>query len=316
MRKPLVDSKKRAEARSARHSALAVVGTRVEKQAMRWLILWTATAATALGQGGNFSGTAFDLDTGRTQVISGSINDPDRGHNERMSRLRQMNAELETSIATMRQESEMRRQTREMREQTRLLEAMAQEKSRSTGGYAPLASPEKSAVVPMPPAGGYAIAAQDPILIAKFAQNFDPKTRRPIKPKFEGFSMQLSSNEQFTKGLVGNYAGDFTDYRWREEKIDSQTYLVVCEATLDGNVYDFRFKVNTEIGSCRYEGGTALEKLAPVPASEERSTTPPVPDKQSSSGESNADGKPSETWGENDPLAPSNTTSNWWDKYR
>jgi hypothetical protein len=241
-----------------------------------------------------------------------------------------MNAELETSIATMRQESEMRRQTREMREQTRLLEAMAQEKSRPTVGYVPLASPDKSPVVPLPPAGGYAIAAKDPILIAKFAQNFDPKTRRPIKPKFEGFSMQLSSNEQFTKGLVGNYAGDFTDYRWRQEKTDSQTYLVICEASLDGNTYDFRFKVNTEIGSCRYEGGTALEKLAPLQTSEEKVTPAQVPNKQSSTDESNecwkegaelvedeaTDGKPGESWGENDKLAPENTSSNWWDKYR
>ena len=60
---------------------------------MRWLILWTATVVTAFGQGGNFSGTAFDLETGRTQVISGNVSAPDQAHRERMERYDRMNAD-------------------------------------------------------------------------------------------------------------------------------------------------------------------------------------------------------------------------------
>jgi hypothetical protein len=74
-----------------------------------------------------FNGTVVDLDSGRIQVIQGQISDRDRAHRERMARYQQINAELEASINSMRQESEMRRQTRELREQTELLRKIANE---------------------------------------------------------------------------------------------------------------------------------------------------------------------------------------------
>lgn len=289
----------------------------------QWLILTAIGAVayhSACGQSdGSFSGTTYDLDSGRINVINGTYTAPKPSvRDETIANYRRMNAELEQSINHQREMSELSRQTREMREQTRLLEKMAQDKSRSTASHAPLAPSEKLSKAPLPRPGSYAIGPQDPLLIARFAQNFDPQTDRPIKQRFEGFSGQLSSNEQFTKRLVGNYAGEFTDYRWRQEKIDSQTYLVVCEASLDGKVYDFRFKVNTEIGSCRYEGGSALEKLAPAPASKQAPSPPqPVSGKPTSvsggkewwkeEGELVEDSIPkdkaTESWGENDPLA-------------
>jgi hypothetical protein len=76
----------------------------------------------------------------------------------------------------------------------------------------------------------------------------------------------LLTNEIVTERLLASYDGDFTGYKWRSEEVDPQTYLVFCEMTLDGKMHDFKFKVNTAIGSCRYEGGTALPKLAPPQA--------------------------------------------------
>jgi hypothetical protein len=78
-----------------------------------------------VAQAQQFNGTVFDLDTGRTQVIQGQINDRNRAHRERMARYEQMNAELSASINSMRAEAEMERQTRELRKQTELLRKIA-----------------------------------------------------------------------------------------------------------------------------------------------------------------------------------------------
>ena len=85
-------------------------------------------ASVSYGQ--QFNGTVFDLDTGRIQVINGSVSENDRISAMRQRTIesyRRMNAELEVSIANMRAEAEMARQTRELREQTELLRKIANE---------------------------------------------------------------------------------------------------------------------------------------------------------------------------------------------
>ena len=100
------------------------------------------------------------------------------------------------------------------------------------------------------------------VLLAKNSVNFDTKEIRRLVSMPKG----LLINEIVTERLLASYDGDFTGYKWRSEEIDPQTYLVFCEMILDGREHDFKFKVNTEVGTCRYEGGTALGKLAPPKA--------------------------------------------------
>jgi len=95
---------------------------------MKYLALLVVGASVSYGQ--QFNGTVFDLDTGRTQVISGSMSEDDKiaaMRQRTIDRYRRMNAELEASIASMRSEAEMARQTRELREQTELLRKIANE---------------------------------------------------------------------------------------------------------------------------------------------------------------------------------------------
>jgi len=176
---------------------------------------------------------------------------------------RRMNAELEVSIANMRQESEMRQQTRELREQTELLRNMSkEERGGSSSSYVPppiiVAPPSYVA----PTAAAPAVQINEAVRQARFAMSFDADTVRRVKSS----STDYVSNEIITKRLVAAYKGHFTGYEWRSEKVDPQTDFVFCEVLLDGEKYDFKFKVNTAIGSCRYEGGTALAKLAPPPS--------------------------------------------------
>ena len=95
---------------------------------MKYLALLLVGASVSYGQ--QFNGTVFDLDTGRIQVINGSISPDDSVAAMRQRTIdgyRRMNAELEVSIATMRAEAEMASQTRELREQTELLRKIANE---------------------------------------------------------------------------------------------------------------------------------------------------------------------------------------------
>ena len=95
---------------------------------MKYLVLLIVGASVSYGQ--QFSGTGYNLNNGEFLIIQGTIDsttDPNQAHRERMARYRQMNAELEASIATMRAEAEMASQTRELREQTELLRKIANE---------------------------------------------------------------------------------------------------------------------------------------------------------------------------------------------
>ena len=95
---------------------------------MKYLVLLIIGASVSYGQ--QFNGTVFDLDTGRIQVINGSISPDDSVAAMRQRTIdgyRRMNAELEVSIANMRAEAEMASQTRELREQTELLRKIANE---------------------------------------------------------------------------------------------------------------------------------------------------------------------------------------------
>ena len=157
----------------------------------------------------------------------------------------------------------MRNQTRELREQTELLRNMSKEES---GGSSSSYVPPPRIVAPSsyvaPTAAAPAVQINEAVRQARFAMSFDADTVRRVKSS----STDYVSNEIITKRLVAAYKGDFTDYEWRSEKVDPQTDFVFCEVLLDGEKYDFKFKVNTAIGSCRYEGGTALAKLAPPQA--------------------------------------------------
>lgn len=92
------------------------------KNKVKTIILTLGLALTAHAQ--QFNGTVFDLDSGRIQVISGSMSE-DNSISSMSQRTidsyRRMNAELEASLANMRQEEELQKQTYQLREQTELL---------------------------------------------------------------------------------------------------------------------------------------------------------------------------------------------------
>lgn len=270
---------------------------------MRLLIFLAATVSTAAGQGGDFSGTAFDLETGRTQVISGTIEDPDRTHNERMSAYRRMNAELETSINSMRQESQLQEQTYEMQKQTRLLEDMAERAANQPStpptvvvnpvieysapepiyaGEVETVSAAPSIVTGSAPSEDYLQRTIEAVqrnsermeetrasYVAQRARTFGRKGQAPKRERIaagmaEFSGMDKNSNEQLIKAAVQTYKGSVTNYRWRAERIDDQTHVVICEVTLDGKNHDFRFEVNSELETCMYLGGSAFDQLKPT----------------------------------------------------
>jgi hypothetical protein len=95
---------------------------------MKYLALLVVGASVSYGQ--QFNGTGYNLNNGDFLIIQGAIDsttDPNQAHRERMARYRQMNAEMEASITSMRAEAEMANQTRELREQTELLRKIANE---------------------------------------------------------------------------------------------------------------------------------------------------------------------------------------------
>lgn len=95
---------------------------------MKYLAILAVGVSVSYGQ--QFNGTVFDLDTGRIQVINGTVSPDDSVAAMRQRTIegyQRMNAELEVSIANMRAEAEMARQTRELREQTELLRKIANE---------------------------------------------------------------------------------------------------------------------------------------------------------------------------------------------
>jgi hypothetical protein len=228
----------------------------------------------------------FDLETGRTQVISGSMSEQDRIAAMRQSTLdgyRRMNAELEVSIANMRQESEMADQTRELREQTELLRNMSkEERGGSSSSYVPppiIVAP--SSYAPRQSKSEHSAEMQrvmdqdveiQVLGLARRAKSFNSATKQVRESQLsaregaEYGNLTCPNNEAFIKSLLQSYEGSFTDYAWKSVKVDPQTFTVTCSVLLDGKPYDFRFRVNLPVGTCRYEGGTALAKLAPPQA--------------------------------------------------
>jgi hypothetical protein len=271
---------------------------------MRWLILWTAmvTTATCLGQSWN----------------SGDRN---REHEERMESYDRMNADLSASIDSMRQEYEMRQQTRELREQTELLRNMSEERS---GGSSTSYVPPPIIVAPpsyVPPTSSVPQESKEEraarekrfldngrinqaMELAQKSKSFDAKTKKPLARQLsskEGSDYEnrdVPNNSDFIKSLLQSYGGHFTDYKWTVEKVDEQTYIAKCQVTLDGEQNEFRFRVNPLVGTCRYEGGTALDKISPprkfIPLDENG--------KPLGGDEWAKEVKPIETWGENDPI--------------
>ena len=256
---------------------------------MRWLIIFALTVDTSFGQDGNFSGTVFDLQTGRSQVINGTVDVPPQEETT-LQRLRRMNAELAESNARLDADLAANRQLYEMREQTRLLEKIS--KGTASGSSASYVTPSTYAPAPVssyistpssskPKETKEERAAREKrfledgrrdqaMRLAQDAKSFGGSSKRPRERQLsakEGTEYgQLSSpdNEEFIQELLQGYQGSFTDYKWTVEKIDEQTYIVKCQVTLDGEQNEFRFRVNPLVGTCRYEGGTALTKLAPA----------------------------------------------------
>jgi hypothetical protein len=80
--------------------------------------------SNAQAQDGSFSGRVFDLDSGRTQVIRGSV-DIKPAESPYLSTLRRINAELAESNARLSAEIAANQQLYELQEQTRLLRKIA-----------------------------------------------------------------------------------------------------------------------------------------------------------------------------------------------
>jgi hypothetical protein len=91
---------------------------------MKPLLIVLLLTANIQAQDGSFSGTVYDLDSGRIQVISGSV-DVKPKEDTYLSTLRRINAELAESNARMSAEITANNQLYELREQTRLLRKIA-----------------------------------------------------------------------------------------------------------------------------------------------------------------------------------------------
>jgi hypothetical protein len=91
---------------------------------MKKLLLLPLLLSNTLAQDGSFSGTVYDLDSGRTQVISGSV-DIKPTESPYLTTLRRINAELAESNARLSAEIAANNQLYELREQTRLLHKIA-----------------------------------------------------------------------------------------------------------------------------------------------------------------------------------------------
>ena len=75
-------------------------------------------------QAQQFNGTVFDLETGRIQVINGSVDSP-QPRETLLQTMRRINAELEESNARLSAEIAANNQLEELRRQTRLLQEIA-----------------------------------------------------------------------------------------------------------------------------------------------------------------------------------------------
>jgi hypothetical protein len=91
---------------------------------MKKLLLLPLLLSNTFAQDGSFRATVFDLDSGRTQIISGSVDCP-KPKETHLSILRRINAELAESNARLSAEIAANQQLYELREQTRLLKKIA-----------------------------------------------------------------------------------------------------------------------------------------------------------------------------------------------
>ena len=88
----------------------------------KYLALLIVGASVSYGQ--QFNGTVFDLDSGRIQVINGTINCP-QPKDTPLQTMRRINAELRESNARLSAEIAASNQLEELRRQTRLLKEIA-----------------------------------------------------------------------------------------------------------------------------------------------------------------------------------------------
>jgi hypothetical protein len=91
---------------------------------MKKLLLLPLLLSNTLAQDGSFNGTVYDLNSGRIQVISGSVEVKPK-EDTYLSTLRRINAELAESNARLSAEIAANQQLYELQEQTRLLRKIA-----------------------------------------------------------------------------------------------------------------------------------------------------------------------------------------------
>jgi 2-methylcitrate dehydratase PrpD len=91
---------------------------------MKKLLLLLTLATNIQAQDGSFSGTVFDLDSGRIQVINGSVDSP-QPKDTLLQTMRRINAELKESNDRLSAEIAASHQLEELRRQTRLLQEIA-----------------------------------------------------------------------------------------------------------------------------------------------------------------------------------------------
>lgn len=91
---------------------------------MKRLLLLPLLLSNTLAQDGSFNGTIYDLDSGRIQVINGSISNP-KPKDTYLQTLRRINAELAESNARLSAEIAASQQLYELREQTAILRKIA-----------------------------------------------------------------------------------------------------------------------------------------------------------------------------------------------
>jgi hypothetical protein len=91
---------------------------------MKKLLLLPLLLSNTLAQDGSFNGTVYDLDSGRIQVIRGSV-DIKPAESPYLTTLRRINAELAESNARLSAEIAANQQLYELQEQTRLLRKIA-----------------------------------------------------------------------------------------------------------------------------------------------------------------------------------------------
>jgi hypothetical protein len=87
-------------------------------------LLLLVLLSSAQAQDGSFNGTVFDLDSGRVQVINGSVDCP-QPKDTLLQTMRRINAELKESNARLSAEIAASNQLYELRRQTRLLQEIA-----------------------------------------------------------------------------------------------------------------------------------------------------------------------------------------------